>query len=213
MAKIALIGATGFVGTALLKEAASRGHSVTALVRHTDKVAKLDNVTAVKTDIFDTDALAKQIAGSDIIISAFNPGWADANIRENHIKGSRSINDAAKKAGVKRLIAVGGAGSLEINGHQLVDSPEFPAEWKEGALGARQALNELRDEKDLDWTFVSPAIILQPGERTGKYRLGANEPVFDDKGESKISVEDLAVAIIDEAEQGKHIRKRFTAAY
>ncbi|MCV9909665.1 NAD(P)-dependent oxidoreductase [Brucella sp. HL-2] len=213
MAKIALIGATGFVGTAVLKEAASRGHSVTALVRNTDKVAKLDNVTAVKTDIFDTDALAKQIAGHDIVISAFNPSWADANIRENHIKGSRSINEAAKKAGVKRLIAVGGAGSLAIKGHQLVDSPEFPAEWKEGALGARQALNELREEKDLDWTFVSPAIILQPGERTGKYRLGADEPVFDDKGESKISVEDLAVAIVDEAEQGKQIRKRFTAAY
>lgn len=94
-----------------------------------------------------------------------------------------------------------------------MDSPEFPAEWKEGALGAHQALNELRDEQDLDWTFVSPAIILQPGDRTGKYRLGADEPVFDDKGESKISVEDLAVAIVDEAEQGKHIGKRFTAAY
>jgi putative NADH-flavin reductase len=202
MAKIALIGATGFVGAAVLKEAVSRGHTVTALVRNTDKVEKLDNVTAVKTDVFDTDALAKQLAGHDIVISAFNPGWTDANIRENHIKGSRSINEAAEKAGVKRLIAVGGAGSLE-----------FPAEWKEGALGARQALNELRDEKDLDWTFVSPAIILQPGERTGKYRLGADEPVFDDKGESKISVEDLAVAIVDEAEQGKHIGKRFTAAY
>ncbi len=213
MAKIALIGATGFVGAAVLKEAVSRGHTVTALVRNTDKVEKLDNVTAVKTDVFDTDALAKQLAGHDIVISAFNPGWTDANIRENHIKGSRSINEAAKKAGVKRLIAVGGAGSLAINGHQLVDSPEFPDEWKEGALGARQALNELRDEKDLDWTFVSPAIILQPGERTGKYRLGADEPVFDDKCESKISVEDLAVAIVDEAEQGKHIGKRFTAAY
>ena len=213
MSKIALIGATGFVGAAILKEAVSRGHSVTALVRNTDKVAKLDNVTAVKSDVFDTDALASQLAGHDIVISAYNPGWTDANIRENHIKGSRSINAAAKKAGVKRLIAVGGAGSLEINGQQLVDSPDFPADWKEGALGARQALNELREENDLDWTFVSPAIMLEPGERTGKYRLGTDQPVFDEKGESKISVDDLAVAIIDEAEQGKHIGKRFTAAY
>jgi len=213
MSKIALIGATGFVGAAILKEAVSRGHSVTALVRNTDKVAKLDNVTAVKSDVFDTDALASQLAGHDIVISAYNPGWTDANIRENHIKGSRSINAAAKKAGVKRLIAVGGAGSLEINGQQLVDSPDFPADWKEGALGARQALNELREENDLDWTFVSPAIMLEPGERTGKYRLGVDQPVFDEKGESKISVDDLAVAIIDEAEQGKHIGKRFTAAY
>ncbi len=97
MAKIALIGATGFVGAAVLKEAVSRGHTVTALVRNTDKVEKLDNVTAVKTDVFDTDALAKQLAGHDIVISAFNPGWTDANIRENHIKGSRSINEAAKR--------------------------------------------------------------------------------------------------------------------
>jgi len=142
-----------------------------------------------------------------------NPGWSDKNIRENHINGSRSITEATKKAGIKRLIAVGGAGSLSINGKQLVDSPEFPAEWKEGALGARQALDELRREDALEWTFVSPAIILQPGERTGKYRLGTDEPVFDDKGESKISVADLAVAILDEAEKGQHIRKRFTAAY
>lgn len=213
MAKIALIGATGFVGSAILKEAAARGHLVTALVRHPEKVGKLNNVTAVQADVADTDALATLLAGHDIVISAYNPGWSDPNIRENHITGSRSITEASRKAGVRRLIAVGGAGSLSINGRQLVDSPDFPAEWKQGALGAREALNELRTENDLDWTFVSPAIILQPGERTGKYRLGADEPIFDDKGESKISVADLAVAIVDEAEQGKHIRKRFTAAY
>ncbi|WP_343314101.1 NAD(P)-dependent oxidoreductase [Brucella sp. BE17] len=213
MAKIALIGATGFVGTEILKEASSRGHSVTALVRHPENVENATNVTAEKADVFDAEALARQITGHDLVISAFNPGWGDSNIRENHIKGSRSINEAAKKAGIKRVIAVGGAGSLSINGQQLVDSPEFPAEWKEGALGARQALEELRNEDGLEWTFVSPAITLQPGERTGKYRLGTDEPVFDDKGESIISAADLAVAIVDEAEQNKHIRARFTAAY
>lgn len=213
MSKIALIGATGFVGAALLKEAASRGHSVTALVRHPEKVEKLNNVTALKADVNDTDALAKQLAGHDIVISAYNPGWGDANIQQSHINGSRSITEATKKAGLKRLIAVGGAGSLYINGAQLVDSPEFPAEWKEGALGARQALNDLRGENELDWTFVSPAIMLEPGERTGHYRLGGDEPVFDADGNCKISVADLAVAILDEAEQGKHIRQRITAAY
>lgn len=214
MAKIALIGATGFVGSQILKEAASRGHSVTALVRNVQKVEKLDNVTAVKSDILDTDALAKTLAGHDIVISAYNPGWADPEIRTTHIKGSRSINEAAKKADVKRLIVVGGAGSLEVApGVQLVDSPDFPAEWKQGALGARDALNELRAETALDWTFVSPAIHLEPGERTGKYRLGGDQLVVDDKGESRISTADLAVAILDEAEQGKHIQKRFTAAY
>ncbi|YBV97973.1 NAD(P)-dependent oxidoreductase [Phyllobacteriaceae bacterium JZ32] len=214
MAKIALIGATGFVGSQILKEAATRGHMVTALVRHPEKVEKLDNVTAVKADVLDTDALAKALAGHDIVISAYNPGWGDPEIRKTHVKGSRSINEATKKAGVKRLIVVGGAGSLEIApGVQLVDTPEFPAEWKEGALGARDALNELRAENGLDWTFVSPAIHLEPGERTGKYRLGSDQPVFDDEKESRISAADLAVAILDEAEQGKHIRKRFTAAY
>ncbi|PYE89756.1 NAD(P)-dependent oxidoreductase [Phyllobacterium leguminum] len=214
MAKIALIGATGFVGSHILKEAASRGHSVTALVRHPEKVETLDNVTAVKADILDTDALAKALAGHDLVISAYNPGWGDPEIRATHVKGSRSINDAAKKAGVARLIVVGGAGSLEVApGVQLVDSPDFPAEWKQGALGARDALNELRAENGLDWTFVSPAIHLEPGTRTGKYRLGGDQLVVDDKGESRISTADLAVAILDEAEQGKHIRKRFTAAY
>ncbi len=213
MAKIALIGATGFVGAAILKEAASRGHIVTAIVRHPEKVEKLENVAAIQANVHESESLAGLLEGHDIVISAFNPGWSDTDIRQNHIKGSRAITEAVRKTGVKRLIAVGGAGSLEINGRQLVDSPDFPAEWKEGALGAREALNDLRQENSLDWTFVSPAIILEPGERTGKYRLGADEPVFNDKGESKISVADLAVAIIDEAEQAKHIRKRFTAAY
>ncbi|GGA84389.1 hypothetical protein GCM10011491_09860 [Brucella endophytica] len=214
MAKIALIGATGFVGAEILKEAVARGHSVTALVRNPEKVADLNNVTAVKADIFDTDALVKMLAGYDLIISAYNPGWSDPEIRKTHIEGSRAINAAAKQAGVKRLIVVGGAGSLEIApGQQLVDTPEFPAEWKEGALGARDALNELRAETELDWTFVSPAIHLEPGARTGQYRLGLDQPVFDQSGASRISTADLAVAILDEAEEGKHIQKRFTAAY
>jgi uncharacterized protein len=214
MAKIALIGATGFVGAPLLEEAVSRGHTVTALVRHPEKVPAREGVTAVKADVLDTDDLAAKLAGHDIVISAYNPGWDDPEIRQTHVKGSRSINEAAKKAGVKRLIVVGGAGSLEIApGLQLIDTPEFPAEWKEGALGARDALNELRAETELDWTFVSPAIHLEPGERTGQYRLGGDQPVFDDKNESRISTADLALAILDEAEQGKHIRQRFTAAY
>lgn len=213
MSKIAIIGASGYVGTALVNEAVKRGHQVSALVRHPEKIAYRDNITAVKADVLDTDTLAKLLAGHDLVISAYNPGWQEADIRNLHIKGSRSITEAAIKAGIKRLIAVGGAGSLEINGVQLVDSTDFPAEYKEGALGARQALNDLKTEKQMDWSFVSPAILLVPGEATGTFRLGKDSPVFDDKGESKITVGDLAVAILDEAEQGKHIRQRFTAAY
>ena len=213
MSKIAIIGASGYVGTALLNEAVKRGHQVSALVRHPEKIAANANVTAVKADVLDTDGLAALLKGHDLVISAYNPGWQEADIRNIHIKGSKSITEAVKKAGIKRLIAVGGAGSLEINGAQLVDSPEFPAEYKEGALGARQALNDLKAETTLDWTFVSPAILLVPGEATGTFRLGTDSPVFDDKGESKITVGDLAVAILDEAKQGKYIRQRFTAAY
>ncbi|WP_022711717.1 NAD(P)-dependent oxidoreductase [Pseudochrobactrum sp. AO18b] len=213
MSKIAIIGASGYVGTALLNEAVKRGHQVSALVRHPEKIAANANVTAVKADVLDTDGLAVLLKGHDLVISAYNPGWQEDDIRNIHIKGSKSISEAVKKAGIKRLIAVGGAGSLEINGAQLVDSPEFPAEYKEGVLGARQALNDLKTENELDWSFVSPAILLVPGEATGTFRLGTDSPVFDDKGESKITVGDLAVAILDEAEQGKHIRQRFTAAY
>ncbi len=213
MSKIAIIGASGYVGTALLNEAVKRGHQVSAFVRHPEKITANANVTAVKADVLDTDGLAALLKGHDLVISAYNPGWQEADIRNIHIKGSKSITEAIKKAGIKRLIAVGGAGSLEINSQQLVDSPEFPAEYKEGALGARQALNDLKAEDTLDWSFVSPAILLVPGEATGTFRLGRDSPVFDDKGESKITVGDLAVAILDEAEQGKHIRQRFTAAY
>ena len=213
MSKIAIIGASGYVGTALLNEAVKRGHQVTALVRHPEKITENAHVKAIRADVLDTNGLAKLLAGHDLVISAYNPGWQEPDIRNIHIKATRSINEAVKKAGLKRLIAVGGAGSLEINGAQLVDSPDLPADYKEGALGARQALNDLKTETTLDWTFVSPAILLVPGEATGKFRLGKDSPVFDDKGESKITVGDLAVAILDEAEQGKHIRQRFTAAY
>ncbi|KQU75329.1 3-beta hydroxysteroid dehydrogenase [Aminobacter sp. DSM 101952] len=210
--KIALIGASGFVGGAVLKEATSRGHAVSAIVRSPEKVAPLDGVTAVKADVTDAGALKAAIADSDIVISAFNGGWGDPDIYAKHLAGSKAIAAAAKAAG-KRVIIVGGAGSLEIDGKQLVDAPDFPAAYKDGALAARDALAALRKESGLDWSFVSPAILLAPGERTGKFRLGTDQPVFDAKGESRISVEDLAVAILDEAATPKHSGKRFTAGY
>lgn len=211
--KIALIGASGFVGSAVLKEASARSHQITAIARHPDKVEKLPGVTAIRADAADTQQLADIIAGQDVVISAFNGGWGDPDIYNKHLDGSKAIIAAAKQAKV-RLVMIGGAGSLEAApGQQLVDSPDFPAEWKAGALGARDALSAIRQEKELDWTFVSPAIILVPGEKTGAYRLGGDQPVFDGKGESKISVGDLAAAIVDEAEAPKHSRKRFTVGY
>ncbi len=211
--KIALIGASGFVGTAILKEASARGHTVTAIVRNPDKVEKLPGVTAVKADVTDDTALAKAVAGQDVVISAFNGGWGDPDIYNKHLVGSKAIIAAARQAKT-RLIMIGGAGSLEAApGKQLVDSPEFPAEWKAGALAARDALTAIRGEKELDWSFLSPAIHLAPGEKTGTYRLGGDQPVFDAKGESGISSGDLAAAIVDEAETPKHSRRRFTLGY
>lgn len=211
--KIALIGASGYVGKALQKEAVSRGHQVTALVRHPDKVEKAAGVTARAVDVNDRKALAAAIADADVVVSAFNGGWGDPDIYNKHRAGSDSIREAAKAAG-KRVVIVGGAGSLYApDGTQFVDGEHFPKDYKDGALAARDALNDLRKETTLDWTFLSPPFVLKPGERTGKYRVGAENPVFNDKGESTISVEDLSVAVLDEVETPKHRRERFTVGY
>ena len=143
-------------------------------------------------------------------------GWTNPNIYDDFIKGSEAIQKAVKEAGVKRYITIGGAGSLYINGKQLVDSEGFPEEIKPGATAARDYLNILKKETELDWTMFSPAINMHQGiktGRTGKYRLGTDEPVFDKDGESILSVEDLSVAIVDEIENHKFSRQRFTAAY
>jgi len=213
--KIALIGATGFVGSAVLNEALNRGYEVTAIARDTSKITvKSEKLTLVTADVYDTEALAKVLKGHDAVVNTFNAGWTNPNLYDDFIKGSESIQQAVKLSGVKRLLVVGGAGSLEIApGLQLVDSPQFPAEWKTGASAARDYLNIIKKENDLNWTFLSPAIQLHPGTRTGAFRLGTDQPVFDADHKSEISVEDMAIAIIDELEQGQFIRKRFTLAY
>lgn len=213
--KIALIGATGFVGSAVLNEALNRGYKVTAIARDTSKIiTKSERLTLVNADVYDTEALAKTVKGHDAVVNTFNAGWTNPNLYDDFIKGSESIQQAVKLAGVKRLLVVGGAGSLEVApGIQLVDSPQFPAEWKSGASAARDYLNIIKKENDLDWTFLSPAIQLHPGARTGAFRLGTDQPVFDADHKSEISVEDMAIAIIDELDQNQFIRKRFTLGY
>lgn len=216
--KIVLIGASGFVGSHLLTEALQRGHQVTAVVRHPEKITvSHPNLTVKKGDVLNEDEVAALVAGQDAVISAYNPGWHNPRIYEEFLEGAQAIQRGVKKAGVKRLLTIGGAGSLEIApGVQLVDTPQFPAEYKAGATAARDYLNILKQETDLDWTFLSPAILMHPGiktGRTGKYRTGTNQPVFNDKQESTISVEDLSVAILDEIENSQFIRQRFTVAY
>jgi putative NADH-flavin reductase len=211
---IALIGATGFVGKAVLEELLSRGHTVRALQRDAAKVATRPGLDVRSVDVLGGGDLAASLTGVDAVVSAFNAGWANPNLHDDFLRGSDAIAAAARQAGV-RLIVVGGAGSLFIApGQQLVDSPAFPAEWKSGALAAREALNRLRaDPTSLDWTFLSPAMHLAPGARTGQFRLGGENPVFDAQGESRISVEDLAVAIVNELEAPQHRRARFTLGY
>jgi len=211
--KIAIIGATGFVGSALLKEAITRGHEVTALVSDPTKVPASDKVLAVQADVLAKDSLADRLKGHDAIISAFS-GHAQADVLGYYVKGVQSIISASKAAKVARLLVVGGAGGLEVApGVQLIDTPQFPAQWKDTAEGARQALNLLRDEQELDWTVLAPSAHLEPGERTGKFRIGKDQLLADTTGKSHISLEDYAAAMIDELEQPAHSRSRFTVGY
>ncbi|MFT3995035.1 MAG: NAD(P)H-binding protein [Dysgonomonas sp.] len=217
MKKVVLIGATGFVGSHLLKELLSRGYNVTAIARSTSKIEiKNGNPKVVNVDINDVKALTEVIKGNDIVLSAFNAGWTNPNLYDDFIKGSESIEQAVKNSGVKRYIVIGGAGSLYVDGKQLVDGPDFPSEIKPGATAARDYLTHLRSEKELDWTYFSPAPEMHQGittGRTGKYRLGTENPVVDASGRSFLSVEDLSVAVVDELENHKYSRQRFTAGY
>ncbi len=213
--KLALIGATGFVGPYVLKEALQRGYEVTAIARDTSKITEQNSrLQTAQVDVFNTAALAEVLAGHDAVLSAYNSGWANPNLYDDFVKGSQCIQEATKQAGVPRLLVIGGAGSLYTpTGAQLVDTPQFPAEYKAGATAARDYLNLLKKEETLDWTFLSPAILLHPGERTGKYRLGTEQPVFGENGQCEISVQDLAVALVDEVENKQFTRKRFTVGY
>jgi putative NADH-flavin reductase len=215
--KVALIGASGFVGKAVLNELINRGHNVTAIVRNPENITETEKVKAVKVNVLNADETAEAVKGHDAVISAYNAGWANPNLYNEFLEGSKAIQEGVKKSGVKRLIVVGGGGSLYVaEGLQLVDTPQFPQEFKAGASSARDYLNLLQEEKEIDWTFLSPAIEMHQGtsgERKGTYRTGLDTPVFDENQRSIISVEDTAVAIVDELEQPKHSRQRFTVAY
>lgn len=214
--KVAVIGATGFVGTQVVKELESRGYSVDAIVRDISKVEQKENVVAKSIDINNIDELAEGLKGNDAVINTFNAGWTNPNLYNDFLNGSKNIEKAVEKSGVQRFITVGGAGSLFIDGKQLVDGPDFPVDIKPGATAARDYLIEIKKNENLDWTFFSPAIEMHPGTagiRTGKYRTSLESPVFDENGRSILSVEDVAVVLVDELEQNNHIRERFTAAY
>lgn len=214
--KIAIIGATGFVGSHILNELSSRNHEITAIVRN-PRTDENSTINWIKADINEVENLSKLVAGHDVVVSAFNPGWTNPNIYEDFLLGAKNIQEAVKLSGVKRYIPIGGAGSLFVAPNlQAVDTPDFPKEIFPGASAARDYLNILKEEKELDWAFFSPAFEMHQGittGRTGKYRLGLENPVVDENQRSILSGEDLAVVIADEVENPKHHQVRFTAAY
>ncbi|WP_323640461.1 NAD(P)-dependent oxidoreductase [Pectobacterium polonicum] len=203
MSHIALIGASGDAGSRILKELSDRGHTVTAIARHPEKIASLPNVTAKQGDALDSDALVALFKGHDAVVSAVKFGSSEPAI----------LIAAVKAAGVKRYLVVGGAGSLEIApGQRLIDQPDFPDAYRPEASRGAAFLDLLKQEKDLDWSFLSPSAEFVSGQRTGKFRLGKDALLSNDKG-SSISFEDYAVALVDEIENPAHTRQRFTVGY
>jgi putative NADH-flavin reductase len=200
---VALIGASGRAGGPILRELDRRGHRVTAIVRHPERIAQNDGITARQGDVFDKDGLAAILRGHDAVISSVRFTASDPQL----------LIDAVKAAGVQRYLVVGGAGSLEVApGVTLVSTPEFPAVAKPEATKGGEFLELLRRETDLDWTFLSPSALFFEGPRTGHFRIGGNSLLTGDQG-SRISFEDYAIALVDELEKPQHSRKRFTVGY
>ncbi len=219
MKNVALIGASGFVGNAILNELLNRGHHVTAIVRNASKLkVSSPNLEIKKIDVEDTSAIIEVLKGKYAVISAYNPGWSNPNMYEDTLRVYPKILNEVKASGVKRLQIVGGAGSLFVKpGLRLVDTGTLPEAWLPGVKSmAKFFLETLVNEKELDWVFFSPAANLgnlTTGVRTGKFRLGKDDLIVDEKGESFISVEDYAMAMVDELEQENHHQERFTIGY
>jgi putative NADH-flavin reductase len=202
--RIAIIGATGNAGSRIVTELVSRGHQVTGIARHPEKQQSGAGLDLVRGDVKDEAGMAKLLAGHDAVVHTVR--FLDTDVK--------STVGATKKAGVKRLLVVGGAGSLEVSpGTALIDTPAFPAVAMAEASAGREFLNALKPERDLDWTYLSPSIFFSPGERTGKFRLGKDQLLTAADGKSSISMEDYAIALADEIERPQHSRQRFTVGY
>jgi len=215
--KIVVIGATGNIGRRVAKEALSRGHEVTGVVRDPAAVESPDpRVRLVKADATRADDVARAVKGADAVVSAISPrpnprGLPPPSLQAN----ARALIAGLRAAQVRRVLYVGGASSLEVApGQALADQPDFPEIYRAEAREGREALAVWRNEADgLDWTYLSPAVEIGPGERTGKYRTAGDQVLLDPAGKSFISFEDYAVAVLDELERPRHIGRRFGVAY
>jgi putative NADH-flavin reductase len=201
--KVAVIGASGRGGSRIVEELVQRGHTVTAIARNTEKIAAGPNVVARRGNLSEI-GFPGLLAGHDAVVSAVRFAANDSKV----------LVDAVKKSGVNRFLIMGGAGSLFVApGKKLIDTPQFPEAAKPEASKGSVFLDALRQEKDLDWTFLSPSALIEIGERTGKFRLGGDQLLTDANGKSRITFEDYAIAMADEVENPKHSRRRFTVGY
>ncbi|WP_376797068.1 NAD(P)-dependent oxidoreductase [Thermogemmatispora sp.] len=214
--KLIVFGATGNIGQRIIQEALNRGHEVKGVARHPERLALSHPRFSLEAgNVLDPAEVARLVSGYDVVISAIGPARETAEDPRVVVQAAQALIEGLKRAGVRRLVVVGGAGSLEVApGVQLMDAPGFPPAWRPIATAAREALEVYRQQGgDLDWTYLSPAAFIEPGQRTGRYRVGTEQLVTDEKGESRISMEDYAVALLDEVERPRFVRQRFTVAY
>lgn len=209
--KIAIIGATGTIGQRLVQEGLRRKYEITAATRDSSKIDKnTERLQGISVNVLDPISVEAVVAGHDVVINAFGPQFGNEG---ELIEAASAVVEGMKRAGVQRLLVVGGAGSLEVEpGVRLMDTPDFPAEILPLAQAHVDAY-EIYSQSDLDWTYVSPASWIEPGKRTGNFRIGTNRLVTDDDGASRISIEDYAAALFDEVEDPLFTRTRFTVAY
>jgi len=207
---IALYGATGNSGSRILNELLTRGHQVTAIIRSPEKLAARPGLTVVQGDVASVDGIAGRIKGTDAVVSAYAPPPDDT---DQILPVTGRLIDAVKQTGVPRLLIVGGAGNLEVApGVTVLASGHVPAEWVPIATSHAKLLEEVK-KSEINWTYFSPSAFFVPGERTGKFRLGTNQLIANEQGDSRISLEDYAIALVDELESPKHERERFTIGY
>jgi uncharacterized protein len=208
---VAVLGGTGNIGRRLVSEAVERGHRVTALARRTEGLVP-EGVSVRRADLRQAQELEAAIRGEDALISAVGP--APGEPAAIVVDAARAVAAACMRAKVRRVLLIGGAGSLNVKpGLELLLSEGFPASWREIALAHREALEIWRKVKELDWTVISPPALIYPGTRSGRYRTGHNDVLFDSEGQSRISMEDFALATVDELERHAHIHERITFGY
>ncbi|WP_223068076.1 NAD(P)-dependent oxidoreductase [Paenibacillus caui] len=211
--KIVLYGATGTIGRRILEEALRREHEVTTVVRDRSRLHDLDSeqrLHIVTGDILEPDSVTETASGHEVVVSAFGPKFGS---EDELSEAARALVEGVRRSGASRLIVVGGAGTLEASpGVVLMDTPEFPEELRPLARAHAEAYNIFR-KSDVDWTYFSPPAVIEPGERTGSFRIGTTRLIVDELDNSRISAEDYAVALLDEIEDPQFLRERFTAAY